>query len=221
MKRRPGERSPPCSQAGQDYGGSRILPRGRSSPIRREKIHGSQQTTAPKLWCAQPDRRHVPLYFLRRLQPWAGASWPHTSRPLMKILALFTAPNVPQIGPAEIAVPPAQATIAETHPARPARQGTGAAPHALHRRRLQQDVPRQRRQDHLDLLHRPRQRIRRRLDAFQRQHSLHAHAIRRRGHAQERRSSGATMPRQERKSTPASRSAWTRSCSSRTACRPS
>ena len=40
------------------------------------------------------------------LQPWAGASWPHASQPLMKVLPLFTAPDVPETGPAEIAVPP-------------------------------------------------------------------------------------------------------------------
>ena len=73
--------------------------------------------------------------------------------------------------------------VGQAHPARPARQRDGAAPHALHRRGLQQDSAGQQRQDHLDLFHRPRLGIRRRVDALQRQHPLHPHAIRRRGDA--------------------------------------
>ncbi len=67
--------------------------------------------------------------FFAGLQPWAGASWPHTSRPLMKILALFTAPNVPQIGPAEIAVPPRKPQSLKPIP--PGLPGKGLAQHAM------------------------------------------------------------------------------------------
>ena len=62
-------------------------------------------------------------------QPWAGASWPHASAPLMKVLPLFTAPNVPEMGPAETAVPARKPESLKPIP--PGLPGKGLKQHAM------------------------------------------------------------------------------------------
>jgi len=61
--------------------------------------------------------------------PWAGAAWPHAPQPLMKVLPLFTAPNVPEMGPAEIAVPARKPESLKPIP--PGLPGKGLAQHAM------------------------------------------------------------------------------------------
>jgi len=68
------------------------------------------------------------LLFLA-MQPWARAAWPHPSAPLMKVLKLFTAPDVPAMGPAEIAVPPRKAESIKPIPA--GLPGKGLKQHAM------------------------------------------------------------------------------------------
>ena len=99
------------------------------------------------------------------------------------------------------------------HPRRPSRQRPRPAPDALCRGELHQDVSCQRRQGDLDLSDRPGLGIRRRVDAFQRQYSLHPDAIRCRSHARTKKLSGVTIATPAaapitRKFTPASPSVW-------------
>ena len=85
------------------------------------------------------------------------------------------------------------------HARRSARQWPRPASDALCRREFHQDVSRQRRQGNLDLSDRPGLRIRRRVDAFQRQHSFHSDAIRRRNHAGQKSSLALRLQHQQRR----------------------
>ena len=114
----------------------------------------------------------------------ASTNKPSSATPLMGLLDRFTACRRAGAGPGRDRGRAAQVGPADPGPGLPGK-GIGPASDAVHRRGLQQDVPGQRWQDHLDVFHRQGQRIRRRLDALQRQHSVYAHAVRRRDHAQE------------------------------------
>jgi hypothetical protein len=63
------------------------------------------------------------------MQSWAGASWPHGSQPLMKVLPRFTAPDVPEMGPAETVVPARKPESLKPIP--PGLPGKGLAQHAM------------------------------------------------------------------------------------------
>ena len=63
------------------------------------------------------------------VQPWAIAAWTHGNTPLMKVLPLFAAPDVPAMGPAEIAVPPRKPESIKPIP--PGLPGKGLAQHPM------------------------------------------------------------------------------------------
>src|ERR1700689_391217 len=69
------------------------------------------------------------VLILVAMQPWARAAWPHGSRPLLKVLRLFTAPNVPEMGPAEIALPARKPESLKPVP--PGLPGKGLKQHAM------------------------------------------------------------------------------------------
>ena len=61
--------------------------------------------------------------------PQGRATRPHRSSPLMKLLPLFTAPDVPAMGPAEIALPPRK--LESIKPIPPGLPGKGLAQHPM------------------------------------------------------------------------------------------
>ena len=63
------------------------------------------------------------------MQPCLRAAWPHASRPLAKVLPRFTAPDVPEMGPAETAVPPRNPESLKPIP--PGLPGKGLKQHAM------------------------------------------------------------------------------------------
>jgi len=63
------------------------------------------------------------------MQPCLRAAWPHASTPLMKVLPLFTAPDVPEMGPAETPAPPRKPESLKPIP--PGLPGKGLKQHAM------------------------------------------------------------------------------------------
>jgi hypothetical protein len=121
----------------------------------------------------------------------AGAD---SSKPCMDALKKFTAPEVPALGSAETEVTPGRWGTNTTPAGLP---GKGLAQHPmLYIGEGYNKISRQRWQNHLDLFHRQEQRIRRCLDAFQRQHSFHPDAISRRNYAGEKSCLALRLPDQ-------------------------
>ncbi len=65
--------------------------------------------------------------FLGTSKQVAGSARPHAAKPLMKVLPLFTAPDVPAMGPAEIGSPP----LKNVRPVPPGLPGKGMAQHPM------------------------------------------------------------------------------------------
>ena len=126
-RRRSGHRIAPSPR--RHRGGSRILPRNSPSPNLEEGNRWRLTNYCTNLCARTAGVAACAALVFAAMQPRVRAAWPHASRPLAKVLPRFTAPDVPEMGPAETPVPPRKPESLKPIP--PGLPGKGLAQHPM------------------------------------------------------------------------------------------